>query len=280
MSLLVLHIGLPKTATSFLQEIVFPKQINYYKYYFNKDFGNISFIDVYNVKNWDKIKLYLTENTLVSDETYIFKKIINGVINEKFDGFKELEIFLKCLRKNGIRTKIILVRRKESELLSSMYAQAYQAYFRKAIDFKSFVESFNPKKDLHKSISSKYLTKIISKTYPEAKILNLEYSQFVTDKDSFLDKILRFVEVPESNILKIYKNKQVNKRSVNPNNKIIDPLSLKFIIMRFKFKIFGLKPLFVGKKLYPLLDKIIFKKAQTINFNQDDFDQIDGWYNK
>lgn len=281
MKSIYLHIGFPKTGTTFLQKEVFLKCTDHGYSYLNKDFGNVDYFNVFKKKNRGKIILLLnkTNQLLISDETYILSTIGESVKFKDFKGYLELFDLVNYLKEKNINLKLFLNTRNQADLLCSLYVQLQRGHLPKKYDFFDFIKHFNPNNSVHKLLCFKDIEKELLKYLDNDNIFIDSYEAFKLKPNKFIKHLLSNLSLPEDLINKINLSKQINSRSISKKAKINHPLTLRFILYRLKNKLFGSDFSFgIGTKIKPFLDLIVFKKPQITVLKNEDIKMINNWY--
>ena len=278
-----LHIGFPKTGTTFLQKNIFIKSCDYNYGYLNKNFGNVTYFNVFESKNQKKVlNLFKNHNdVLISDETFLLSSIQNSIEKQTFNGYVELYVLLEYLKLNRINVKLYLISRCQSDLLCSLYAQLIKGHLPKKMDFKHFYSLFNPNNSLHHLLSFKEFKFEIYKYLAEEKVFYSTYEDLNKNIFNFVTEIIHHIGLPIDSINNMNLIQRVNSRTIESSSKISHPVTLRFILYRLKIVLFGSKRSFgIGTKIKPLLDLVKLKNPQIITFNKNDLDLIDSWYKK
>ena len=105
------------------------------------------------------------------------------------------------------------------------------------------------------------------------------YETLKNKPDTFIKNLLINLSLPQDLSRKINLSKQINSRSISEKAKISHPLTLRFILYRFKNKLFGTDFSFgIGTKIKPFLDLIVLKKSRVSFFKNEDIKMINNWY--
>ena len=185
---IILHIGLHKTATTFLQREVFPKikGINYIDMCPSKNNKSILSVDIIP----GKINLITRES--LSGSPYNFKKNISA---------KQRDLIIKRLKRIFPNAKIIIGVREKQSWLNSLYKQ----HIRMSPDCSK--EEFLQKFDSNYLNHEEYIS-LIKSLFKEVYVY--QYEDLKSNPEEFVDGICKFIEVetPE------WENK-VHLKSVN-----------------------------------------------------------------
>ncbi len=163
-----IHVGLPKTGTTFLQEKVFPKM-------------DVNFICKENLAT---VKLSPNKLNLISDEDLSHKIDIFGINRY------EVADRIHRLFPNA---KIIVVFREKKKWLKSLYNQYLKSVYRPYMSFEKFRDVMIKSGALEFEKYEEYLRKL----FPS--VLTLQFEDMKKDMYGFVSKICEFmgVEVPE-----------------------------------------------------------------------------------
>lgn len=227
-----IHLGYPKTATKTLQAHFFPylKNVDYlgklgkleeYKitkikkkilldlYHgkvneilnYRKKFSHSLYNDIENSSALISAEgLVMNSLRFIQDTTYNCKKLIS--IYEVIDAIKTL------FDHNLFDIKLILVTRRQIELIPSLYGQDYKYSHSKIKLINTFQKYFNHIVSDESSPISNYLNyyelvRIIEKEFSPDNILILPFEQFVENKISFLNNLASFMSTSfEDTVLK------------------------------------------------------------------------------
>ena len=288
----LLHLGLPKCASTFLQTEIFPEIAKK---------TNLNFINTNKLLNNHQQKLHELEN-----EYDFEKKLPNNFIisNEEWFSWKwefsRLEKSFRYIKKNFSKDTIILfIVRNPYDLLSSIYAQSFNEMIIKKPDKFFYIEKNETirkdgKYNLHNfdynfliSLYKSYFNKVIIIKY-ESLFDFLKLKEIFTLDDDFIDLLKK---------KKIFSNKSISKKGINTilflnhffnvkktqdflekyikkkNNffyKIRSNIFKQFLLKKFftkKFdKIFFYKKYQIQKKFIPInIDKLV-KDYHNTNF--------------
>jgi hypothetical protein len=185
MNELFIHVGLPKTATTFLQRLVFPKMdINYIS--INSE-HTINYIINSKIRD-DKINL-ISDEELYGD-VFSMKNMDSG------------KVIAKRLRKLYPKAKIIVVLREKEAWTKSLYKQFMRNPQRAILvnNYDQWYENFFN----HKSLDFNGYIKVLKSLFNDVLILNFE--ELKKDNKNFVSKIADFMNVP----MPEYENKRIN----------------------------------------------------------------------
>jgi len=190
-----IHVGLPKTATTYLQKFIFPqiKGINY--------FSPIH----YAMPNYILSIEPDTKPTLISDEYLSSHYFIDIKGNKSGSRFT----IAKRLKKLFPNARIILVLRNKEDWLKSLYVQYIKSPYRPTISFEVFRE------ELEKTGATdfeKYVD-FLNENFNE--VLVLHYEELKSNPRSFIKKICDFMNVEMPSQIETRKtNVRINQRQI------------------------------------------------------------------
>lgn len=265
----LLHIGLGKCGSTFLQQEIFPKlekkiNTNYIDIYKN-DFFNINRKEKFCVfENYSNIEKSLPNDFIISNEN-LFSKSWE---------FSRIEKNFECIKNNfSDDTVILIIIRNPYDLLNSIYCQSIQRTNKIVkpdkffyIDDKEMNLRVNKRFNLHNfnyskliSLYKSYFKKVVVVKYEKFQNLNFLKDIFSLD-DEYLQNL-------KKNTYKYY-NKSMSKYGIN------------FILFLNKFFDVTKSQKFIKKFINPS-NNIIFKIKNRIlsqfllrNFFQHKFDRI------
>ncbi|SDR78029.1 hypothetical protein [Christiangramia echinicola] len=144
-----LHIGYPKTATTFFQEKVFSELEGVY--YLGKrnnkesDIYSKFYQFIFNEKNEYKkiISEFLKEklefqNILISEEDFLFNSLRFNQYSDSIDYRISLKRFFDLVNSEKDKCKLLVTTRDVSELVKSIYGQSFYNYFSTIENIKDF----------------------------------------------------------------------------------------------------------------------------------------------
>lgn len=261
---IIFHIGLPKTGSTYLQEMIFPK------------LKNINYINIAK-ENYFKDLDFDIPSQFFNSEKYSFKKK-TLLSSEGLSGgfFNNINVFVKfdnLINKFG-NFKVIIFIRKQDDLAKSIYLQSIKTgssisisrFFDKIISKNPEKrKAFNPK--IHNFLYLEYIDYIVNKM-GKNKVLIIPYEDLKKNPESTIKKICYFLKVP--------KIKNIPKKSKNVSLGNILALFLRFTNQFFRnrnnpngfinIKIFN-KNISLNSLIYRLLKFDFFRK---INFPYKD----------
>lgn len=225
MSSTIIHIGMPRTATTFFQQSVFPK-LNDYEYFgietthfsdvFNQlQFADDSFYDKELVKTFTKG--WENKNVILSNEGFIGQSYHLNYINRSIIANRLSELFPQA--------KILLVLRNQIDLIASIYSISLLWRETKAIDDYIWTPHknkkigngpanllFNTYDDYENINGFDYLTLInlYKQKFPHVEVVLFE--DFIHQPELFSKQLEHFFNVKEGSIFNLVQNnKSVNE---------------------------------------------------------------------
>ncbi len=266
----LIHLGYPRTGTTFLQKNIFPihRQIN--------------FLGPNNYHNIDEVKITQSDLNLLSTTNNEFD-LNNKIINETdknfiqyFDenklnvisteaytmfqnvlyDFKDLRYFEILINKKykNVKFDFLIVLRNQYELIKSIYHFNYHkiSEILRIKDFKlifNLLESEIPDRYnfplnqfLHNYDFYRLHNKLLSK-FNNSKIKYLFYEDFKLDKNNFSDNLSSFLDLEKDYTKNLFNTEPVNSRKVHLNkNYYIKSKTYKFLKSKIYSNIKNLIP--------------------------------------
>src|ERR1043165_717810 len=203
MSTVYLHLGMPKTGTTFLQTSCFPflcgLRYNDSSLISLPDkiaYTNPAFLELESLKlEVARIVNGLCDKLLISHERLFGNMLKN---------FWDHSYITGCLQQLFPDARIILVVRKQDELVESIYKQSLQSgYYQGLNSFlnyrkNEFRESGDylgqPNLDINQLDLHRYVQRYVS-TFGRSNLLVLPYELLRSDRTAFLDKLFAFLEI-------------------------------------------------------------------------------------
>jgi hypothetical protein len=206
----LLHIGLPKTGTTFLQEQIFPKLSGFDMPYL--DDGELAralrdavqenplFRDLAPVAKQlaERQKRHPKKTLLISDER---------LIGASYFGFRDSISIAEALKELFPRAKILFVIRRQDEFVDSLYRQALHEYHSVPLatflggrgkdylpdkPFRNILDRPFPHADLPVLDWSRYVD-LYERLFGADNVLVLPYELLKADNRAFLDRIYAFI---------------------------------------------------------------------------------------
>ena len=284
-----IHIGYPKTATTTLQNNLFPNhsELNYLRKggnnlhlihdaFFSRENSFKKNINKYKeellkvTQNQVKGKFVYSEESLTSfsmffrfqPRPYIWTLEPNSIARKLKIAFSDTDVF-DC-------TKITVTIRKQDDMIKSMYAQVYNFVFKKFRETKTFKRFLNY--SLHEVqdnfiVDSLHYDEVISEyetLFGEDNICVLVFEEFKKDKLAYINKLCIFMNIDEKEALRLVENKHSNKRS-SLNGYKSDERNLLEILQYYKNKYLGNKSLGLGNSKFIELMKSIYIPGKTLH---------------
>lgn len=296
MNTVVIHIGYPKTATTFLQDEVFG-QLNNCLYIGKKDFNNNEFRIIQdfvlsgNEKSRDQsieiLRVLLSDiPLLLSDEDFIYNSL-------RFSSFKNNTPFKDSLiRLNSIinvfdcKIKFIITRRNVEDLVKSVYAQSFTNFFSTIKDldnFEKFKQNFlfsdfesDSKKIFFHALNASNLESDIKEIFPEATVQIFNFEDFLDAPKLFMKKFIPEELMSKSNkelILNTEYQRKINSRKLD-SKYLTNNGALYNILLRIRNSYFPNLKL-NSRILTKFVRKIKFKsKKISISMNKEEIDKL------
>lgn len=264
----LLHIGLGKCGSTFLQNQIFPQvakklRINNISIHNNEfikiDETNVKF---HYLENFKKIEKYLPNNFIISDE---------GLFAKGWE-FSRINLSFNHIRRNFSNdTVILLVIRNPYDLLNSIYCQSIQEM--KIVKPKNFF--FNDSQEKRIRINNKF------------NLYNFDYSKLITLYKSYFKKVvvIKYENFENLQFLKKIFNLDdefINKLNINTKsyNKSISKFGINFILFLDNF--FDLKKydnylrnnIKVSNNFLVKIKSKFFSQFVLRSFFQNKFDKI------
>lgn len=219
MSQIIVHVGLGKTASTYLQKIVFPHLVEPQNYFTSAT--SISKICpwIYHVNDKNpKLGLTQTEQkkrliNLHSENIKSIKEFIpansgtyiissEGFVGQSYAPLKNAHLNAACIKKQFPNAKILLVLRNQSDYIRSLYNHLIFKLdiFTRYVPFDRFLDLTTHKCDLEGSTSLSILSdfswlklvSIYTSLFGAENILILDYELFKKKPDKFLEIIFKF----------------------------------------------------------------------------------------
>ena len=279
----LIHLGYPRTGTTFLQKNIFPihKQINFLgpnNYQNANDIkitqNDLNFISMANneydldnkiINKIDKNLIqYFDEKKINIISTEAYTMFQNGLYN--FKDLRYLEILIKQKYKN-VKFDFLIVLRNQYDLIKSIYHFNYHKISKilRIKDFKVIFDlldseipdeyNFPLNQFLHNYDFYHLHNKLLSK-FNNSKIKYLYYEDLKLNKNNFSNDLSSFLNLDEDYTKKLFNTEAINSRKVQfDKNYYIKSKTYKFLNSKIYFFI---------KNLIPF--KKFFKKIFINNF--------------
>jgi|GEM_PF-6641055 hypothetical protein len=272
---LYINIGYPKTATTTLQKHYFTQIKDLYylgKFDESKNgfklkkeivedlkFTNISSIKYYK-NNFSRAlyeiiegdKALLSEEALLGSCLFFRKDLIYG--NLKLVSIYELIRMIKMLfDEKFFDIKIIITIRNQTDIIPSLYAQAFRMSYSKIASLNTFEKYIQHiTMDTNSPIASHLdyfeVSNLLEKEFGNENILILPYEEFIKNKKSFLESLASFMCISfDSSILG---NSFIeNQRTLKNGKKKYDKFTLLELLAKFKNKFFPNSSFCISKQM-------------------------------
>jgi len=299
-----IHIGYPKTATTTLQNYMFPNHCGLV--YLREDSKNLPFFHdmVFSRENYVKnnIEYYKKElgNRLKNDRTkyiyseesltsfgmyfrfnpspYVWTIEPNSIARKLKIIFKDSGVFEK--------QKIIITIREQKSIIKSMYAQVYNMVFkrfRQTNTFEKFLKYSFENKDqfILDTIDYDSVIKTYEELFGKENICVLVYEDLKQNKNSFVKKLTDFMGIDFNEAMKLIENKHTNKRSSSSGIYQSDERRITELLGYYKTKL-GIKSLGLSNSwIFKLLDKIYIPgRKLKIEISKEYEEKINNFYKK
>ena len=282
----IVHIGFPKTATTFLQRSVFPaiSGINYIDYHKSVELlSSLIYLDDldYSPKVVEKnLKSHLSDSVNLTS----FEGLCGAPFIYKGLGRSAIAGRLKELGFN----KVIITLRDQESLIDSIYRQ--HILQGGVVKFKDFVDLDGKFNLYNRSFNLEYLNyfkliKLYREVFGTQNVIVLSHKELVTDQQSYIRKLVDFIHPgsPELKISHQSENPALTNLSINllriinhfiftsqkPNHLIWNKISTKYISKSFQaildpyfFRFFS------SKKSYVKTKECVFLKQYYAHSNE------------
>jgi hypothetical protein len=223
----IIHIGMPRTATTFFQKNIFPN-LKGYEYHgladttFSNAFNQLQFADdsFYDKKIVeDLVSEWKGKNIIISNEGFIGQSYNLNYINRTIIANRLSELFPDA--------KILLVLRNQIDLIASLYA--ISLLWRETKDIDDYIWSPNSKKvdygpinldyntydDYENLVGYDYLSliKLYKQKFPHVEIVLFE--DFINEPTLFAKQLDTFFGVEPNTIHNLIKNNEPINEGVN-----------------------------------------------------------------
>ena len=238
MKLLIIHLGYPKAASTFLQKKVFSK-LKGYEYLSDSK----KYKDLYRLKRkvfYTKPSDTLVKNNYIQDFSSKLNKIINNSKEEKFIFSSEailnfyrfngelnlislVEIIKNLQENTNIKIKLLSIVRRQDEMLHSIFTYSYDVFRGSYNDINSFINDFGSPNfnSLFKNLDYSKIDKYFMKNNSiKIDFLLLEHLKF--NPKEFMRDINRLIEntsnIDDISIEIINSNSMMHKKVMNSKN--------------------------------------------------------------
>jgi hypothetical protein len=219
---IVIHIGYPKTGTTTLQKHFFPKLETHE--YLGKDdlsqrdtgfsylikkrvFDNINMIKSYESLS-ELIYKKIKSKALISDEDFIFNCLRPNLDSSdiQFISTNEVARRLKQIfTEDKFKVKILIVIRRQDELILSLYAQSYRHFYSKLVStdtFEKFYALFlqNENNSLNYVLEYDKIYKEYKELFGNSEIEVMPYEQLLISPDIFYENICNLLNIDTDNL--------------------------------------------------------------------------------
>lgn len=265
----LLHIGLGKCGSTFLQKEIFPKiskRVN--TNYINIFSNNIFNIKKHDVKycafeNFKNIENLLPNDFILSNE---------GLFSKEWE-FSRIEKNFQCIKDNfSSDTVILIIIRNPYELLNSIYCQSVHAMDLIKPDKFFYIDD----KETNRRVNGKF------------NLFNFNYSKLISLYKSYFKNVtvVKYENLKNLNFLKDIFSlddgyiQELKKNTDKIHNRSISKSAIKFIFFLNIFFDVGKSQRFISKFIYPsnnIIFKIknrILKQLLLLRFFQNIFDRI------
>jgi len=299
-----IHIGYPKTATTTLQEYLFPNHRELI--YLRPDGKNLPFFNdiVFSRESYvknnlsyyekelkirlknDKSKYIYSEESLTSFGMYFrfYPVLYTWTIDPNTIARKLKTIF----GDSGVfkKQKIIITIREQKSIIKSMYAQVYNMVFkrfRQTSSFERFLKYSFENKDqfILDTIDYNSVIKTYEELFGKENICILVFEELKQDKASFIKKLTDFMDIDYNEAIRLMENKHTNKRSSSSGVYQSDERRITEILGYYKAKL-GIRSLGLANSwIFKLLDKIYIPgKKLKIEISKEYEERINELYKR
>jgi len=239
MKKIILHLGFPRTGSTYLQSRVFPKikNINFLGKPFNKNYSKIFYEFEKKIFSYDDLYFEKRKNFLGKDIDKLFTNKINLISHEGFlrntrfyekkdkfykgnnysNNLKRIyEVFKTIVPKKNIY--FIIYVRKQTDLLPSYYSNFWKSEYQisKSVNYAKFINNcFDPNKfNFGKIINYNVLYDYLVSFIPRSKINFIDFESFFSKEKN---KIKLFANLFNNNDQ--YIKDLINYNLINSNKK-------------------------------------------------------------
>ncbi|PLY10501.1 MAG: hypothetical protein C0626_05870 [Arcobacter sp.] len=261
-----IHIGMPKTGTTFLQQEVFEEltDVKYFLHHTDNPIMNfiheLIYTNTYLIDILDERKRSIDNYLCTIKEKKVLISV-EGLIGDSFNNYYPLKNIAEALKHVFPKSKIIFTIRKQDDLLESAYLYSlYEGHYKTVSQFlnykKGTFESFKLLReygvnvDIH-SLNYLKMVYVYEVLFSKESICLLPYELMKSNQRIFIEKICNFIGV-----------KVVYPSTKKYSNKSFSLLSAKIAFLLNRFRANGLNSLPLIPE-QPFLD--FFNKKYTEN---------------
>lgn len=259
-----IHIGYPKTATTFLQNRIFPiiSEVQYLGKKYNKLLSEFDIdLDIiddiiyknessllekiisYRKKIKDKLK---NKKVLLSEEDFLSSSLrVSGIVPFRIStpcpisiGRKIYQIF----NMQNMDVKVLITIRRQDEMILSLYAQYYTCCYSRYNETNTFKKFLNQFVGIDRNLSVVLNYNLIIKEYKEIfgknNIYVLVFEELQKYPEIFLRRICNILKVDSKKYSKLFPKKAENIRSTKEGYKKTRDVTLYDFLGRVKHKYF------------------------------------------
>lgn len=270
----LIHLGLPKTATTTFQNNIFyalhkKKAINYLGKIQLKGQSNSSF------PVQEIVKSILNDDEINFEEKFIYhKKRVKGALNESVVNVLseerlslaeqyDLSVVFGRLKRvfEGCHVSVLLFIRNQPDMIYSLYVQMF-GYYYKWIEnndtIKKYYENIiNDNDDDRYQFNYLKIVGLVKKYFGENDMCVLFYEDLLNDRGFVLKEVAKILNVSCQNMLTLLGDKRLNVKKVANGNYLNDSASLGAYIQKYIKKQFDRYSFFV-KTRRVIFDENIF----------------------
>ena len=282
-----IHIGYPKTGTTTLQKHFFPniQEIEYIGKFVDRDsnfytnvinqiiFKDINHLDTENILN--ALVKRKEKTILLSEEDFLFDCLRPPSIAEDLFQATPIEIANKLrlvFNKEEFDVEIILTIRKQDEMLTSLYAQAYTFNYSKYKEYDTFnkfvnvfIEDQYSNNKLRKGLDYLETVSIYKSIFGNNSVHVLLYEELQDTPKIFYTKLCSILKISISEYRDIAIKKVENKRSNQKGYKKVYNKNLLHILRSFKKEYFPKINFKLTKRQKLFLESISFSNKKVEN---------------
>lgn len=274
MSRFILHVGYPKTASTSLQKLWFPRlsDCGYYYRYIAEVADNAPTNPVRQFKEYSRgerlepaSEIIENDRVLLSSEGIISDCIRQKDRSEKFSPRPIMDVVDQCrhaaIMHGATEPKVIVCLREQLNLMHSFYAQAYAHWFSRfkhLNTFDRYIEWVLSNDSYAQVYEFDLVVKKFFEVFGEENVLVHFYENLCQDSRSFGVELGRFLEVEFPPDLG-----RLNERASHGGGRVTQPISVKEGLMHLKARAFPGRFLGVARYLRGL-DNVRLRGAKWI----------------